>query len=85
MLAFAPIASAEKSAKKDIVDTAVAAGSFNTLAAALKAGGLVDALQNGCRVHLGPARLWCGSGRLQFHLMGRDGRETLGVVEDDSR
>ena len=45
MLAFAPIASAEKSAKKDIVDTAVAAGSFNTLAAALKAGGLVDALK----------------------------------------
>jgi uncharacterized surface protein with fasciclin (FAS1) repeats len=31
--------------KKDIVDTAVAAGSFNTLAAALKAAGLVDALK----------------------------------------
>lgn len=30
---------------KDIVDTAVAAGSFKTLAAALKAGGLVDALK----------------------------------------
>ena len=30
---------------KDIVDTAVAAGSFNTLAAALKAAGLVDALK----------------------------------------
>ena len=45
MLAFASIASAEKKAKKDIVDTAVAAGSFNTLAAALKAGGLVDALK----------------------------------------
>ncbi len=30
---------------KDIVSTAVAAGSFNTLAAALKAGGLVDALK----------------------------------------
>lgn len=29
----------------DIVDTAVTAGSFNTLAAALKAGGLVDALK----------------------------------------
>jgi uncharacterized surface protein with fasciclin (FAS1) repeats len=29
----------------DIVDTAVAAGSFNTLAAALKAGGLVDTLK----------------------------------------
>jgi uncharacterized surface protein with fasciclin (FAS1) repeats len=32
-------------AKKDIVDTAVAAGSFNTLAAALQAAGLVDALK----------------------------------------
>ncbi|MEL7450893.1 MAG: fasciclin domain-containing protein [Pseudomonadota bacterium] len=31
--------------KKDIVDTAVAAGSFNTLAAALKAAGLVDTLK----------------------------------------
>lgn len=30
---------------KDIVDTAVAAGSFNTLAAALNAAGLVDALK----------------------------------------
>jgi len=29
----------------DIVDTAVAAGSFNTLAAALEAGGLVDTLK----------------------------------------
>lgn len=32
-------------APKDIVDTAVAAGSFNTLAAALKAAGLVDTLK----------------------------------------
>jgi transforming growth factor-beta-induced protein len=32
-------------AKKDIVDTAVAAGSFKTLAAALQAAGLVDALK----------------------------------------
>ena len=32
-------------AKADIVDTAVAAGNFKTLAAALKAGGLVDALK----------------------------------------
>jgi uncharacterized surface protein with fasciclin (FAS1) repeats len=32
-------------APKDIVDTAVAAGSFNTLATALKAAGLVDALK----------------------------------------
>ncbi len=35
----------DSAAKKDIVDTAVAAGSFNTLAAALKAGGLVEALK----------------------------------------
>ncbi len=32
--------------QKDIVDTAVAAGSFNTLAAALGAGGLVDTLKD---------------------------------------
>jgi uncharacterized surface protein with fasciclin (FAS1) repeats len=32
-------------AGKDIVDTAVAAGKFNTLAAALKAAGLVDTLK----------------------------------------
>ncbi len=31
--------------KKDIVDTAVAAGSFNTLAAALQAAGLVETLK----------------------------------------
>ena len=36
---------AGETAKKDIVDTAVAAGKFNTLAAALKAGGLVDTLR----------------------------------------
>jgi transforming growth factor-beta-induced protein len=34
-----------RAADKDIVDTAVAAGSFKTLAAALQAGGLVDALK----------------------------------------
>jgi uncharacterized surface protein with fasciclin (FAS1) repeats len=34
-----------KTAKKDIVDTAVAAGSFNTLAAALKAAGLVETMK----------------------------------------
>ncbi len=34
-----------KSASKDIVDTAVAAGSFKTLAAALQAAGLVDTLK----------------------------------------
>lgn len=33
-------------AKKDIVDTAVAAGSFKTLAAALGAGGLVETLKS---------------------------------------
>ena len=32
-------------AKKDIVDTAVAAGSFKTLATALQAAGLVDTLK----------------------------------------
>ena len=36
---------AGETAKKDIVDTAVAAGKFNTLAAALKAGGLIDTLK----------------------------------------
>lgn len=41
-LAVTPTASA---ASKDIVDTAVAAGSFNTLAKALTAAGLVDTLK----------------------------------------
>jgi uncharacterized surface protein with fasciclin (FAS1) repeats len=36
---------AEDAAKKDIVDTAVAAGQFKTLAAALEAAGLVDTLK----------------------------------------
>ncbi len=35
----------KKAAKSDIVDTAVKAGSFKTLAAALKAAGLVDTLK----------------------------------------
>ncbi len=35
----------KKDAKMDIVDTAVSAGSFKTLAAALKAAGLVDTLK----------------------------------------
>lgn len=35
----------DKAAPKDIVDTAVAAGSFKTLAAALEAAGLVDTLK----------------------------------------
>jgi uncharacterized surface protein with fasciclin (FAS1) repeats len=37
---------ADPVATKDIVDTAVAAGSFKTLAAALKAGELIDALKS---------------------------------------
>jgi uncharacterized surface protein with fasciclin (FAS1) repeats len=45
-LAMATIATAEeKAAKTDIVDTAVAAGSFKTLVAAVKAAGLVEALK----------------------------------------
>lgn len=39
-------ASAADPATKDIVETAVAAGSFKTLAAALKAGELIDALKS---------------------------------------
>ena len=38
-------AQAGKAPQKDIVDTAVAAGSFNTLATALTAAGLVDTLK----------------------------------------
>ncbi len=48
VLTFASLANAGdygKSAKADIVDTAVAAGSFNTLAAALDAAGLVSTLK----------------------------------------
>lgn len=47
MLGFAGLSSGSMSAaeKKDIVDTAVAAGSFKTLAAALGAAGLVDTLK----------------------------------------
>jgi len=45
LLVFAVQGWAETSDKKDIVDTAVAAGSFNTLAKALQAGGLVDTLK----------------------------------------
>src|SRR5829696_3883144 len=35
----------ESAAKKDVIDTAVAAGQFKTLAAALQAGGLIDTLK----------------------------------------
>ena len=40
-----PLAFAGNYAKKDIVDTAVEAGSFNTLVTAVKAAGLVDTLK----------------------------------------
>jgi uncharacterized surface protein with fasciclin (FAS1) repeats len=39
------VASAEDVGKKDIVDTAIAAGSFNTLVKALEAAGLVETLK----------------------------------------
>ena len=42
--AWGPV-TAEPATQKDIVDTAVAAGSFKTLAAALQAAGLVDTLK----------------------------------------
>jgi uncharacterized surface protein with fasciclin (FAS1) repeats len=45
MLGAAAASAAAPTATKDIVDTAVAAGSFKTLAAALQAGGLVEALK----------------------------------------
>src|SRR5580765_214389 len=45
VLASSVAFAAEKDAKMDIVDTAVKAGSFKTLAAALKAAGLVDTLK----------------------------------------
>jgi uncharacterized surface protein with fasciclin (FAS1) repeats len=43
LLTIPPLSAA--AAKQDIVETAVAAGSFSTLATALKAAGLVDALK----------------------------------------
>ena len=49
LLALSFKSSAFAESKKDIVDTAVAAGDFKTLAAALQAAGLVDTLK-------GPAR-----------------------------
>jgi transforming growth factor-beta-induced protein len=45
MVGLAGMTSSARAAGKDIVDTAVAAGSFNTLAAALQAAGLVEALK----------------------------------------
>ncbi len=44
-LLVSSVAFANPNAKADIVDTAVAAGSFKTLAAALEAAGLVDTLK----------------------------------------
>ena len=44
-VALVASASAKAQAPKDIVDTAVAAGSFKTLAAALQAAGLVETLK----------------------------------------
>lgn len=45
MLSLTASAGSMDKAKKDIVDTAVAAGNFKTLAAALQAAGLVDTLK----------------------------------------
>lgn len=44
-LAVMPVGATKTEDKKDIVDTAVAAGSFKTLAAALQAAGLVETLK----------------------------------------
>jgi uncharacterized surface protein with fasciclin (FAS1) repeats len=44
-LSLSAVAGSMDKNKKDIVDTAVAAGDFKTLAAALKAAGLVDTLK----------------------------------------
>lgn len=45
LLTIPAIADGYDSSSKDIVDTAVASGSFNTLVAAVQAAGLVDALK----------------------------------------
>src|SRR6476619_1743915 len=45
LVATLALAAPGRAADKDIVDTAVAPGSFTTLAAALKAAGLVDTLK----------------------------------------
>lgn len=46
LVAFNPVMAGHHGEKKDIVDTAVAAGDFNTLAAALQAADLVDTLKS---------------------------------------
>ncbi len=45
LVAGSALAGGQAKAKKDIVDTAVSAGTFNTLVAAVQAAGLVDALK----------------------------------------
>lgn len=45
MILLPAMASAQSMMKKDIVDTAVSTGMFNTLVAAVKAAGLVDTLK----------------------------------------
>jgi uncharacterized surface protein with fasciclin (FAS1) repeats len=45
VMVLSTVARAEEAKAKDIVDTAVAAGQFKTLAAALKAAGLVETLK----------------------------------------
>ena len=45
LVATLALATPSRAAEKDIVDTAVAAGSFKTLAAALQAAGLVETLK----------------------------------------
>jgi uncharacterized surface protein with fasciclin (FAS1) repeats len=45
LVAFNPVMAGSYGKKQDIVDTAVAAGDFTTLAAALQAAGLVDTLK----------------------------------------
>lgn len=44
-LVAAPVAATSKEERQDIVDTAVAAGTFKTLATALKAAGLIEVLK----------------------------------------
>jgi len=61
--AFLVLATPAFAAEKDVVDTAVSAGSFKTLVAAVKAAGLVDDRRDRF-AHLGPSR--AGRGRRAF-------------------
>ncbi len=45
VMAMPPVSAADNHEKKDIVDTAVAAGNFKTLATALEAAGLIETLK----------------------------------------